>query len=154
MLCVSLLRLFRSFTKTSPLRNSCRLLTCQNSLRLETRLPPNLCLMSSLFYPPDCRQLSRAATYSLLRVHPPPHTTIRHCLIDSCSVITSFSRFAYGRANAAWMMPGFPSYCAGPLSVDYVSSHLLQLFLYRASRLFARSLLQSAESSSLTLRSL
>jgi len=79
---------------------------------------------------------------------------IGHCLIDSCNVVTSFSRFAYGRANAAWMMPGFPSYCAGSLLVDHVSNHLLQLFLYRASRLFARSLLQPAESSSLTLRSL
>ena len=34
------------------------------------------------------------------------------------------------------------------------NNHLLQLFLYRASRLFARSLLQPAESSSLTLSSL
>ena len=154
MLCVSLLGLVRSFTKTSPLRNSCKLLACQNSSRLGIGYHLNLCLMSSLFSPPDCRQLSRAATYSLLRVHPPPHTTFRHCLIDSCGVVTSFSRFAYGRANAAWMMPGFPSYCAGSLSVDYVSNHLLQLFLYRASRLFARSLPQPAESSLLTLRSL
>ncbi len=110
--------------------------------------------MSSLFSPPDRHRLSRAATYSLLRVHPPPHITFRHCLIDSCGVVTSFSRFAYGWADAAWMMPGFPSYCAGSLLVDHVSNHLLQLFLYRASRLFARSLLQPAESSLLTLRSL
>ena len=110
--------------------------------------------MSSLFYPPDCRQLSQAATYLLLRVHPSPHTTFRHGLIDSCDVVTRFSRFAYGGANAAWMMPGFPSYCAGSLLVDHVSNHLLQLFLYRALRLFARSLLQPAESSLLTLRSL
>jgi len=69
------------------------------------------------------------------------------------SCVTRFSRFASGRADAAEIMPCFPSYCAGSLSEDYVSNHLLQLFLYRASRLVARSLLQPAESSSLSLRS-
>lgn len=79
---------------------------------------------------------------------------VGHLLIYSWDDVSSFSRFAYGRAHAAWMMPGFPSYCAGSLSVVHVSKHLLQLFLYRASRLFARSPLRPAESSSLTLRSL
>jgi hypothetical protein len=46
------------------------------------------------------------------------------------SCVTRFSRFAFGRADAAEIMPGFPSYCAGSLLVDHVSKHLLQLFLY------------------------
>ena len=153
MLCVSLLRLFRSFTKTSPLRNSCRLLTCQNSSRLDSVTTESLLDVVAVF----SSRLSPAFAGSDLFTTTGSSATshhLGHCLIDSCGVITSSSRFAYGGANAAWMMPGFPSYCAGSLSVDHVSNHLLQLFLYRASRLFARSLLQTAESSSLTLRSL
>lgn len=46
------------------------------------------------------------------------------------SCVTRFSRFAFGWADAAEIMPGFPSYCAGSLLVDHVSNHLLQLFLY------------------------
>ena len=69
------------------------------------------------------------------------------------SCVTRFSRFAFGRANAAEIMPGFPSYCAGSLPMDDVSSHSLQLFLYGASYLFAYLPLQLAESSSLSLRS-
>jgi hypothetical protein len=160
MRCVSLFRLVRSFTKTSPLRSSRRLLTQQEPIKTRVRLPTDslldvVAVLSSALASSEghCHQLSTAATYSLLRVLPPPHTTFRDGLNDSCCPDSSFSRFAYGGANAAGMMPGFPSYCAGSLSVDHVSNHLLQLFLYRASRLFARSLLQPAESSLLTLRS-
>ena len=62
------------------------------------------------------------ATYSLLRAHPTPHTTIDDSLINSWKLLTSFTRFAYGRANAAWMMPGLPSYCAGSLLMITSSS--------------------------------
>lgn len=57
--------------------------------------------MSSLFYPPDCHQLSQAATCSLLRVHPPPHITYSNPRVASWTWITRFSRFAFGRADAA-----------------------------------------------------
>ena len=46
------------------------------------------------------------------------------------SYVTRFSRFAFGGADAAEIMPGFPSYRGGSLLVDHVSKHLLQLFLY------------------------
>ena len=153
MLCVSLLRLVRSFTKTSPLRNSCRLLACESPPRLDSVTADSLldvvAVLSSRLSPAFAGSDLLTTTGSSATSH-----HLGHCLIDSCNAVSSFSRFAFGRTNAAWMMPGFPSYCASSLSVDHVSSHLLQLFLYRASRLFARSLLQPAESSSLTLRSL
>ena len=31
--------------------------------------------------------------------------------------LTSFSRYAYGGAHAAWMVSGFPSYCTGSLTM-------------------------------------
>ena len=37
--------------------------------------------------------------------------------VASCVRLTRIPRFAYGGANAARMMPGFPSYCAGSLLI-------------------------------------
>lgn len=58
------------------------------------------------------------------------HYIGKHLELPLSSCVTRFSRFAFGGADAAEIMPGFPSYCAGSLLVDHVSKHLLQLFLY------------------------
>lgn len=117
MLCVWLLRLVCSFTKTSPLRSSCRLLACMNPSKLDSVTADSLLDVVAVFF----SRLSPAFAGSNLLTTTGSSATSHHVsalLGYSYSVVTSFSRFAYGRANAAWMMPGFPSYCAGSLSVD------------------------------------
>ncbi len=112
------------FTKTYPLRSSRRLLICVNPSRLDSITADSLldvvAVLSARLSPAFVGSDLFTTTGSTAASH-----HIRRRSIDSCCDVTSFSRFAYGRANAAWMVSGFPSYCAGSLLVDHVSNLLV-----------------------------